>query len=67
MIEDGITKYELFGSNSGYTYDDVIILPGYIDFPCENVNIQSRLTKNITLNTPFVSSPRILLLKVKWL
>jgi IMP dehydrogenase/GMP reductase len=36
---------------------DFLILPGYISFPSEAVNIQSRLTRNITLNTPFVSSP----------
>ena len=41
----------------GLTYSDFILLPGYIDFTPEEVEIKSALTKKITLNSPFVSSP----------
>ena len=56
-IVDGLTIRELFQSSDGLTYNDFIILPGYIDFASDNVSLQSRLTKSLTLKTPFISSP----------
>lgn len=47
----------LFFDGKGYTYDDFVILPGYIDFSAHDVHLTSRLTRNITLNIPFVASP----------
>lgn len=32
-------------------------MPGFVDFPREDVNLKSRLTRNIELDLPFVSSP----------
>ena len=40
-----------------YTYDDLILMPAHISFGLNDINISSRLTKNITLHAPFVSSP----------
>lgn len=40
-----------------YSYDDIIILPGYVDFSREAVNLKTQLTRNIYLDLPFVSSP----------
>ena len=40
-----------------YTYDDLIVMPGHIHFGVGDVDISSKLTKNIQLNVPFVSSP----------
>jgi IMP dehydrogenase len=54
---DGLTLKELFEKNDGLTYNDFIILPGFISFPSDNVSLQSKLTKNITIKTPFISSP----------
>eukprot|EP00923_Selenidium_pygospionis_P030786 GHVN01054607.1.p1 GENE.GHVN01054607.1~~GHVN01054607.1.p1 ORF type:complete len:508 (+),score=81.39 GHVN01054607.1:109-1632(+) len=42
---------------SGYSYDDIICLPSHMDFGVEDVNLTSRLTKNIELRTPLVASP----------
>ena len=44
-------------SSVGYTYDDLIFMPGHIDFGTENVDLKSKFTRNITLSAPFVSSP----------
>jgi IMP dehydrogenase len=40
-----------------YTYNDLILMPGMIYFGLQDISIQSKLTKHITLHTPFVSSP----------
>ncbi|CAH2004167.1 unnamed protein product [Acanthoscelides obtectus] len=56
-LEDGLTAKELINKGSGLTYNDFIILPGYIDFPADSVNLTSQLTKKITLKAPLVSSP----------
>jgi len=43
---------------TSYSYDDIILLPGsQIDFSVADVNLQTKLTQNITLNLPIVSSP----------
>ncbi|KAK3699690.1 hypothetical protein QZH41_014671, partial [Actinostola sp. cb2023] len=55
--EDGQSAAALFGVSEGLTYDDFIVLPGYIDFTSESVDLSSALTRNITIKTPFVSSP----------
>ncbi|KAL1244888.1 Inosine-5'-monophosphate dehydrogenase [Trichinella spiralis] len=54
---DGLTLEELFSSREGITYNDFIILPGYVDFPVEDVDLTTHLTRNVTLKAPFVSSP----------
>ncbi|ORM40399.1 Inosine-5'-monophosphate dehydrogenase [Babesia sp. Xinjiang] len=41
----------------GYTYDDLILLPGFISGPISDVNLASNLTRKIRINTPIVSSP----------
>ena len=38
------------------TFDDVLLVPHYSEVLPKDVNITSRLTKNIVLNTPFMSS-----------
>ncbi|XP_071504807.1 inosine-5'-monophosphate dehydrogenase 1b-like [Diadema antillarum] len=55
--QDGLSGQQLFGCGDGLTYNDFLILPGYIDFTSDEVDLQSKLTKNITLKAPLVSSP----------
>ncbi|WVQ64395.1 inosine-5'-monophosphate dehydrogenase [Kwoniella sp. B9012] len=56
---DGLSLNELMDSrkNGGLTYNDFLMLPGHINFPANVVSLQSKVTKNIVLNTPFLSSP----------
>lgn len=57
--KDGLSVEELMDSQTrgGLTYNDFLILPGLVDFPSHEVKLQTKLTKKISLNTPFVSSP----------
>jgi len=58
-VEDGLTAEELFDRKSsvGMTYNDFLILPGFIDFPAEVANCEVQITKNYKIKTPFLSSP----------
>uniref|UniRef100_T1IVK6 Inosine-5'-monophosphate dehydrogenase n=1 Tax=Strigamia maritima TaxID=126957 RepID=T1IVK6_STRMM len=55
--EDGLSAEELFARGDGLTYNDFLILPGFIDFTSEEVDLSSQLTKQIWLKTPLISSP----------
>ena len=56
---DGLSAEELMDSkvHGGLTYNDFLILPGFIDFPASAVALDSKITKKITLKTPLISSP----------
>lgn len=56
---DGLDIESLLNSskNGGLTYNDFLVLPGYIGFPASAVSLEAPVTKRITLKTPFVSSP----------
>ncbi len=54
---DGYSAKELFESIDGLAYNDYIVLPGYIDFIPEDVDIESNLTRNIRIKIPLISSP----------
>lgn len=40
----------------GLTYDDVLLIPAYSEVLPREVSIQSRFTRNISLNTPIISA-----------
>lgn len=53
----GYTAAQLFGQGSTYTYDDVIFLPGHIDFGAHEVLLAS-LLENFPWNTPITIDAR---------
>lgn len=48
------TKSKFYGE--GLTFDDVLLLPAYSEVLPREVNINTQLTKNISLNLPMVSA-----------
>jgi len=56
---DGLSVQDLMDShvNGGLTYNDFLLLPGKIDFPASEAITESRITRNVSLKTPFMSSP----------
>lgn len=44
-------------NRSGLTYDDLICLPGHINFNVHDICLGTRFTRQIQLKTPLVSSP----------
>ena len=56
---DGLAVTDLMDSrvHGGLTYNDFLLLPGKIDFPASEVITESRITRNVVLKTPFMSSP----------
>ncbi|EXJ76863.1 inosine-5'-monophosphate dehydrogenase [Capronia epimyces CBS 606.96] len=57
--KDGLDVHTLLDSakNGALTYNDFLILPGYIGFAASEVTLDSPVTKRITLKTPLLSSP----------
>lgn len=55
--KDGHSARELFDALYGLAYNDFIILPGYIDFATDDASLETRLTRNIRIKRPLVSSP----------
>ncbi len=41
----------------GLTFDDILLLPSYADFDRADIDLSTKLTKNISLSIPFVSAP----------
>ena len=55
--KDGVSVHELFQKQEGVTFDDFILLPNFIDFLPQDVSLKTRLSKNLNLQVPIVSSP----------
>ena len=57
--KDGLAVDELMDARAhgGLTYNDFLMLPGKIDFSAEQVSTESKITRNVVLKTPFMSSP----------
>jgi len=56
-VKNGLSAETLFNSQDGLTYKDYLILPGYIDFTPEDVSLETKISRNITIKTPILSSP----------
>lgn len=57
--KDGLDAKTLLDSkiNGGLTYNDFLVLPGYIGFAASEVALDTPVTRRISLKTPLVSSP----------
>ena len=47
----------IFRDTTGYTYDDLILLPGFISHATSDIQLATRVTRNYTIQLPIVSSP----------
>jgi IMP dehydrogenase len=58
-LENGFSAAEIFSNSEclGITFDDLITLPGAIDFGVEEVGLETKFSKNISLHFPLCSSP----------
>jgi len=59
-LDDGYSAEDIFANTAnrvGYTYDDLICMPGHIAFGVHDVVLESNFTRTIRLRTPIVSSP----------
>lgn len=57
---DGHSAADIFESKAsmvGYTYDDLICMPGHINFGVSDVSLHGNFTRGIRLKVPVVSSP----------
>ncbi|KAL1958373.1 hypothetical protein VTO42DRAFT_4474 [Malbranchea cinnamomea] len=56
---DGLDIKDLLDAEKrgALTYNDFLILPGYIGFPASDVKLETPVTKRFSLNTPLLSSP----------
>lgn len=52
MLTDAKNKFQ----KEGLTFDDVLLIPGKSDVTPNMINLKTKLTKNITLNTPIMTS-----------
>ena len=45
---DGFSLNDMFkkSNSTGYTYDDIIFLPGFIDFPTEDISLSTKVQCN---------------------
>jgi IMP dehydrogenase len=61
-VADGLTVSELFDTSkpnggAGLTFNDFLLLPGYVSFGADAVSCDTWITRNIKIKTPFMSSP----------
>lgn len=56
---DGLSVQELMDAriHGGLTYNDILMLPGKIDFAAGDVITETKITRTVVLKTPFMSSP----------
>ncbi len=59
-LANGYTSEELFVEKRNfyaYTYDDIIIMPGHVNFDADEVALETNISRNIKLKLPLLSSP----------
>ena len=59
-ISDGFTGERIFLEQKNcqaYTFDDIIIMPGHINSEQHDIRLETKVSRNIKLNLPLLSSP----------
>eukprot|EP01038_Epipyxis_sp_PR26KG_P010874 gene10874-14593_t len=58
-LVDGYSAREIFSNSEcqGITFDDLIVLPGMIDFGVGEVDLSSKVTRNFNIKYPLCSTP----------
>lgn len=58
-LVDGYSAQDIFQTSEsfGITFDDLIALPGFIDFSVQDVDLSTNVTRNYKLHTPLCSTP----------
>jgi len=55
---DGWPAGKVFDNQAtGYSYDDLVFMPGFSSFDASEVDMTGKLTKNISLRSPLVGAP----------
>jgi IMP dehydrogenase len=55
---DGWAAEEIFeGAQNGFSFDDIVFMPGYVSFDASAASLSTRLTRNIMIELPLVGSP----------
>ncbi len=57
ILADGVPAATLFEEGVGLSYDDFILLPGYIDFHASQVSLETQVTRRLRLKRPLISAP----------
>ena len=53
-MEDGFSADQIFGTHTGYTYDDLVVLPGHVSFDSNKVDLSTNLTRNLKIHLPYL-------------
>ena len=56
MINPKVDEFMKEAGFTALTFDDVTLITQYADFLPSQTSLQTRLTRNITLNIPFISA-----------
>ncbi len=54
---DGNSAQKIFNSNIAYSYNDLILLPRHVSFGLDDISLSTKITKNISIKVPILSSP----------
>ena len=56
MIGKNVTGFMNKFKNVGLTFDDILLIPHYADFLPSKTSLETKITRNIKLNIPFISA-----------
>ena len=56
-FQDGLPAPDVLARGEGLAYDDLLVLPGHIDFHHDQVDLSTHVARGVPLALPLVSSP----------